>query len=157
MTAEQAVERGEVLLSERLGRRHERGLAPVLGRAQHRVESDDRLPRPDLAHQEPLHRATGRQVAIEGLDGRTLIPGERERERREPGPDQLAQRFEDHGGLGLAPCALPAQEGELQEQELLEREPAAGQLGLGLVLWEVNRGESGGTFGQALPGAHPAR
>jgi len=41
--AQEAVERGHVLLGQRLGWRHQRGLAVVLRRAQHRVERDDGL------------------------------------------------------------------------------------------------------------------
>ena len=47
---EQAVERLRVLLGQRLGRRHQRGLVAALDRAQHRVDGDDGLaatrPRP---------------------------------------------------------------------------------------------------------------
>ena len=57
----QLLQRREVLLGERLGRRHQRGLGAGLDRAQHRVERDDGLARADLAHQQPLHRALARR------------------------------------------------------------------------------------------------
>ena len=53
--AQQLVDREEVLLGERLRRRHERPLAPALDRAEERVQRDDGLPRSDVALQEPLH------------------------------------------------------------------------------------------------------
>ena len=46
----------EVLLGERLGRRHQRALASVLDRAQQRVQRDDGLAGADVALQQPLHR-----------------------------------------------------------------------------------------------------
>ena len=51
-----ALDREEVLLRERLGRRHQRALAAGLDRPQERVERDDRLARADVALQQPLHR-----------------------------------------------------------------------------------------------------
>ena len=57
----QVGDREEVLLSEGFRRRHERSLAPVLDRAQERVERDDRLARADVALQEPLHRDGARR------------------------------------------------------------------------------------------------
>ena len=63
----------EVLLGERLGRRHQRGLGAVLDRAQHRVQRDDGLARADLAHQQPLHRAVAREVGVDRLHRRALV------------------------------------------------------------------------------------
>ena len=50
--------RREMLLGERLRRRHQRRLAAVLDGPQHRVQRDHRLARADLPHQQPLHRAS---------------------------------------------------------------------------------------------------
>ena len=58
-----ALDRQEVLLGERLGRRHQRALAPDLDRPQERVERDDRLAGAHVALEQPLHRRRPREVA----------------------------------------------------------------------------------------------
>ena len=63
--AEQPVEREQVLLGQRLGGRHQRGLAAVLDRAQHRVQRHHGLAAADLPHQQPLHRPLARQVGVD--------------------------------------------------------------------------------------------
>ena len=75
------LEREEVLLGERLRGRHERPAEAGLDRAQQRVERDDRLPRADVALQEPLHRHRAREVGVELGDGLLLGRGQRERQR----------------------------------------------------------------------------
>ena len=55
----------EVLLGQGLRRRHQRALVAVLDRPQERVERDDRLPRADVALQEPLHRPLIGEVAAD--------------------------------------------------------------------------------------------
>ena len=62
--AEQPLDVREVLLGERLGRRHQGGLAAVLDGSQHRVQRDDGLAAADLAHQQAAAsgwRAPGRR------------------------------------------------------------------------------------------------
>ncbi len=56
LAADQPLHSGEMLLGERLRRRHQRGLPPVLDRAQHRVQRHHRLSAAHLPHQQPLHR-----------------------------------------------------------------------------------------------------
>jgi hypothetical protein len=80
VAAQQAVEGDQVLLGQRLGWRHERGLAAVLGGAQHRAERNHRLARAHLSHQEPLHRAAHGKVGIDGGDGALLVAGQLERQ-----------------------------------------------------------------------------
>src|SRR5829696_4455926 len=63
----------EVLLGERLRRRHERALPPRLDRAQKRVERDDGLPGADVALQQALHRHRAREVGVELADRGLLV------------------------------------------------------------------------------------
>jgi hypothetical protein len=77
----QRLQRREVLLGERLGRRHQRRLGARLDRPQHRVERDDGLARADLAHQQPLHRPAGREVVVDRGHRGALVAGRGERER----------------------------------------------------------------------------
>ena len=51
---------------------------PVLDGAQHREERDDRLARPDLAHQQPLHRPAAGQVRVDRLHRGPLVVRRRE-------------------------------------------------------------------------------
>ena len=60
-----ALDREEMLLGERLGRRHQRPLTPGLDSAQQRVERDDRLARADVALEQPLHRAGPAEVGVD--------------------------------------------------------------------------------------------
>ena len=92
----QLLQRREVLLGERLGRRHQRRLGARLDRAQHRVERDDGLAGADLAHQQPLHRPVARRrprrsppsrvrwspVGVNGSESRQPARGQRARRRR---------------------------------------------------------------------------
>ena len=79
--AAELLDREEVLLGERLRRRHQRALVAALDRAQERVERDDRLPRPDVALEQPLHRHRAREVAVDLGDRLLLVLGELERQR----------------------------------------------------------------------------
>ena len=85
------VDREEVLLGERLRRRHQRPLAPGLDRAQERVQRDDRLPGADVALEQPLHRRRAREVGVDLGDRALLVGRERERERRAVAVDELAR------------------------------------------------------------------
>ena len=115
-------DREEVLLGERLGRRHQRALAAVLDRAEERVERDDRLARPDVALKQALHRSRAREVAVDLADRLLLVRRERERERLAVARDQLARlaerRCERPLALGRAP-----RDADLQQEQLLEGEP----------------------------------
>ena len=65
LAGHERLQRGEVLLGERLGGRHERRLHAVLDGAQHRVQGDDGLARADLAHEQALHRALGGEIGVD--------------------------------------------------------------------------------------------
>ena len=133
-------DREEVLLSERLGRRHERALAAVLHRAEERVERDDGLARADVALQEPLHRRRAREVAVDLADRLLLVRRERERERLAVAADQVARLAEP---CRERPLALldAARDADLEDEELLEGEPRAAAFRLGEVVRPVHGGE----------------
>ena len=123
--AAERLDREEVLLGERLRRRHQRALPARLDRAQERVERDDRLPGADVALEQPLHRhASGRGRASISRDRLLLVLGELERQRgavaRDSSPG-LAERRRDR----LArPRAARRASPSWSSEQLVEREPA---------------------------------
>jgi hypothetical protein len=83
-----------------------------------------------------------------------LVVGRRERERVcEPAARQLAGRLERPGARALAPPRAAAQQRDLEQQQLLERQPPAPAL----VVAEVGGVERGGAVGQPLDRAQPRR
>ena len=133
-----ALDREEVLLGERLGRRHQRALAAVLDRAQDRVERDDRLAGADVALQEPLHRHRALEVGVDLAHGLLLVRRQRERQRLPVARDQLAGRAERRRERALA-LGRAARDPDLEQQQLLEGEPRAADLRLALGLRAVDR------------------
>ena len=117
------LDREEVLLGERLGRRHQRALPPGLDRAQERVERDDRLARADVALEQPLHRRRPGEVGVDLGDRLLLVLGQLERERRAV----AARSARPARGSAAATCSLalgrPARERELEHEQLVEGEP----------------------------------
>ena len=130
----------EVLLGERLRRRHQRALAAVLDRAQERVERDDRLARADVALQQALHRHRPREVGVHLADRLLLVGGQRERERGAVAVDQLA-RLTEAGGQRPVALGGAAGDPDLKYEQLVEREPLAPALGLVEAGRPVDRGE----------------
>ena len=124
-SAEQAVERGQVLLGQRLGGRHEGSLRTVLDGAEHRAQGHNGLAGAHLSHQQALHRLGAGEVRVDLLEGLPLVVRGLERERRSPGVHQLAGRLELRRRAALLARAPPARERQLEQQQLLEREPAA--------------------------------
>src|SRR5581483_11528714 len=88
--AAELVDREEVLLRERLRRRHQRAAPASLDCAEERVEGDDGLPGADIALEEPLHRLRPPQIAVELGDRLLLVWGEPERERLAIAAEELA-------------------------------------------------------------------
>ena len=123
----QRLEREEVLLGERLGRRHQRALPPDLDRPQQRVERDDRLARADVTLQQPLHRHGAAQVDVDLADRLLLVRRELERERLAVAVEQLARRRERHRDRVVL---VGARDDQLQRDQLVERQPPARLLGL---------------------------
>ena len=152
----QRLDRREVLVGQRLGRRHQRGLAAVLDGAQHRVQRDDGLAGADLAHQQPLHRA--RRARGRRRRRPSRCPGRRSGVN---GSGSARQARGDRGRLGQrrgvdvgAALVAQAQLDDLVEQQLVEGQAAAAAL----VVAEVRGGKRGRSVGklQRLGAARPA-
>ena len=139
--SQQAVECDQVLLGQRLGGRHQRGLAAALDGPEHRVERHHGLAGPHLPHQQPLHRALAGQVAVDLLTGARLVAGELEGKRLRPRVDELARRLKRRRPACLAARAAATGHSELEQEQLLERQPLAARGGLVLVVWEVGPGQ----------------
>ena len=134
----------------------------MLDGAQHRVQRDDGLARADLPHQQPLHRALEREVAVDRVDRPLLVAGRLERQQglepaaRDAGPAPPASRAPASNGRSSAAARTSsrrwraaAQEVELDEQQLVERQPPAPALRVAAVGGE----QRGGPVGQPLAGA----
>ena len=147
-----ALQRREVLLGERLGGRHQRRLRAVLDRAQHRVQRDHGLAGAHLAHQQPLHRAAGGEVGVDL--GHRARAGRRSARTAASRPASGALSVgRAASGSARAPsrrAGAPAQQRELEQQQLLERQPPAAAL----VVAEV-RGAAARRRGRAA--ARPTR
>ncbi len=119
--AEQPLDRREVLLGERLRRRHQRRLVAVLDRPQHRVQRHHGLAAADLPHQQSLHRRARPQVPRDLLDRAALVAGRartaarrssqrwRESRRGPRAPMRRCAPSARRGGAGTraAPAAAP--------------------------------------------------
>ena len=126
-----------VLLGQRLGGSHHRALTAGLDGTHERVCGDDRLARAHVPEQEPSHRTCAAEVPLELGDHPALATREGERQACVVAAGELARRGQGHcrrGGVELAPAT---QQRELEQQELLVREPAAGGPRLILVARRV--------------------
>ena len=154
---EQSLERGEVLLREGLGRRHQRRLATGLERAQHRVERDHGLPGPDLAHQQPLHRLRRRKVGVDLGERPALIGGRSERQAIDPVRDLLPRLAEPGRGTAAATLATAELERGLMQEELLVGEAGPRRAEILPAAREVHRDPSIGGTGEAVARAQRSR
>ena len=150
--AEQPLDRREVLLGERLGRRHQRRLAAVLDGAQHRVQRHHRLAAADLAHQQPLHRrgvARGprRSSAIARAGRRSSANGSPCSSQRALSVGRLVER--DARRVCARRCARRRRNTQLR-RAAAPRRPAAGgpPRASPRVAREVHRGERARAVGQ---------
>ena len=91
-------QRQEVLLRERLRRRHQRALPARLHGPQKRIQGDDGLAGADVALQQALHRRRLGQIEIDLGDRALLMLGQLERQHPAVAGDQLAR-----AGRGRAP------------------------------------------------------
>ena len=139
--AHQPLDRREMLFGEGLGRRHQRRLALMLDRAQHRVQRHDRLAAADLPHQQPLHRPRLAQVRVDRVDRRELVAGRLERQAVQPPPAQPRLAVQPVRAGSRPPPRAAAQERELREQQLLEGQPAPPRLEVLREPGKVHRGE----------------
>ena len=133
-------DREEVLLGERLGRCHERSLASGLDRTQERVQGDHGLAGADVALQEPLHRQGALEVAVDLADRLLLVGRERERQRLPVAVDELARFAKARRERSFA-FRDAARDPDLQDEQLLERQPLPPGLGLVEVPRPVHGGE----------------
>ena len=111
-----------VLLGENLGRRHEGHLQAVLHRDDCRLQRDDRLSRPDIPLQQPIHRARLLHVGDDLRQRLFLGSGRLERQHA---LQRLAHFRIGHHRERLAfPVGVaPAQEqADLEQEELLENQ-----------------------------------
>ncbi len=122
----QRLDRGEVLVGERLGRRHQRALVAVLDRAQQRVQRHHGLARADLAHQQPLHRprlrpGRGRSPPAPRADRRSAGTGSSSESQR-----AVSSRSPSSTGAALASRRVARRRSSASwaEQQLVEGEPA---------------------------------
>src|SRR5215218_10333385 len=144
------VDREEVLLGERLGRRHQRTLVTPFDCAQEHVERHDRLAGPDVPLEKALHGLLAAQVPLDLGNRLFLLGSERERERGSVARDQLPG-FPERRGLGtLLALATPPCEAELQEEQLLERKALPCLLRLLTALGPVDGGQRVGAQSCAL-------
>jgi len=118
---QQGAQRPRMLLGEDLGRRHERGLVPVLDREERGAERDRRLAAPDVALEEPVHRLGLAHVEGDLLDGALLRRGQRPGQLRLDSRDGRIAGAEGDPGLDLHP-PTPQCQPELDEKQLLEGE-----------------------------------
>ena len=73
-----------MLLGEKLGRRHERGLRPRAGRDPRGERRDDGLPRAHVAFEQAGHRHALSEVPADLSKRFLLRPGEREGQLADP-------------------------------------------------------------------------
>ena len=150
------VERAVVLLGERLGGRHQRGLGAVLDRAQHRVQRHHRLAGPTSPISSRCIGRSRRQVLVDLAHRRLLVARELERQRPAPAVHHHAARGERPRRAALAPRAPAPRHGELEQEQLLEGEPAARPALVVLAVREVHRRERRGRSGSPSPTRIPA-
>ena len=154
---DESLDRCEVLLGECLGGRHQRGLHAALRDAQHRVQRDHRLARADLSHQQALHRAPTREVAVDLVDRPLLTLGEFERERPEPPLHEVTGRLDRLRLPHLVASAASHHERQLEQEQLLEGEAPAGDRDVLDRFRPVSRGQGVLPRGQPGAGAQPRR
>ena len=109
-----------------------------------------------LPHQQPLHRLLAREVRVDLLDRALLVARELERERPAPAVHHHPARLERPRAPALAPRAAAPRHSELEQEQLLEGEPAAGVALVLLAVREVRRLDRGRPLGQLLLDAQPS-
>ena len=124
----------EVLLGEDLRRREEGCLVAVQGCCQHRKGGDDGLAASHVAFEEPAHGGREPEVGEYLVGGPVLRFGQGERERVDERVQLGEVGVERDAGILLLPEELAAEDGHLEQEHLVEGQPAARRLlGLGGV------------------------
>jgi hypothetical protein len=132
------LDRQEVLLGQSLGRRHQRPRPVRLDGAEQRVERDNRLPGTDVPLQQPFHRTLAGQVSVDLGDRLLLVGRELERQHR-PIPRYQPAGIAERRRPFLLPPLPPAREPQLQDEQLVERQPTSRLLAVGLLSRPVQR------------------
>jgi hypothetical protein len=118
----QRLDREEVLLGQRLGRRHQRSAEARFHGSEQSVERDDGLAGADVALEQPLHRRFAGKIAVDLRDRLLLVGGQLERQQLPVARDQVA---------GLAERSRPrllavrpgSRKADLEHEQLVEGEP----------------------------------
>jgi hypothetical protein len=139
-----------MLFREGFRRRHQRALVAALDCSQERIERDDRLPRADLALEQALHGLFVAEIEIDLDDGVLLLVRQREGKDLSIAGDQISRDTERRRLGTLLALTPPAQEAELENEQLLERETPARPLRLLTARGPVNRQEGVGAKGSVL-------
>ena len=143
-----------MLLGERLGRGHERGLRAVLDGSQHAVKRHNGLSGAHLPHQQPVHRHRLSEVRIDLRDRSGLVTGQLKRQLvLEPAARELVGLVERRGP---APVGRPQLEPVLKQliyEQLLKGEPSASPFNVSCV----NRRDRGRPVCELLGGSQSSR
>ena len=108
--------RPQVLSGKHLGRGQQGGLPSGVGDSEHPPQSHQRLPGPDLALQQAVHRGGGCQIGCDLLPHLLLVAGEGERQLR-------VEALQEPAGLRhTRRRRLGAQQGTLLQQRPLQHE-----------------------------------
>ena len=151
----QRLERGEVLLGERLRRRHQRRLGAVLDRPQHRVERDDGLAgaRPPPSAAAASGARVARSSSIAAIAGRWSSVGVN-------GSDAASQRSVSDGGSSST-SARAASRRSARRRSIASWSSSssskASRRAPELAAAEVRGAERAGAVGPAAGGADPGR
>lgn len=121
----EARDRGEVLLGEDLGGRHERGLVPVGDAHQHRVDRNGGLAGTHIALDQAIRRRVTREIANEVGDDAVLGFGEREGQAIADMPIDGGVVPEGRGLHRDAQVRALHRDAELQEEEFVVRQSPA--------------------------------
>src|SRR5439155_20700372 len=119
----------EMLLGERLRRRHQRALMTAFHGAKQGVQGHDRLAGAHVPLEETLHRARPGEIPPDLPNRVLLLRREHEWQQRAIPLDQRALLPERRRLSALLELLPPPQQPELEQQELLERKALAGRLG----------------------------
>ena len=120
-----------MLLGQQLGRCHERRLVLVLEGHQHRQERHHGFPRPDVAHQQPVHPFRRRHVGGDLGQRLLLIAGQRPGQRLTQPPGERGIAYLRQAALVTLGQCSRARQHELHVEQLIEREASPSEFCLG--------------------------
>ena len=128
---QQGAHAGVMLLGQHLGRRHQGALMAALDGGEQRGHGDDRLPGPDVALQQPVHRVGAGQVGADLGDGAVLGCGQGKREAVAEATEQLTVNLvADPDGVPFD-RSLAHHQDHLQAKQLVEGQAPPGELAVG--------------------------